>query len=134
MTPPPQSRQSRVRRVRQGSGCKRLFINCDLEWRRVPPAEALAKALAQAVGWEVGAELKQGERKELILLSGCHSQQARELGAHLAAHGASLGSLCIVTSQLALDWPRVEMGRGPATAPGLQEGECRRHQRALGVS
>lgn len=34
----------------------------------------------QVVGWEVGAELKQGERKELILLFRGHGQQARELG------------------------------------------------------
>lgn len=38
------------------------------------------EALMQVVGWEVGAELKQGERRELILLFRGHSQQARELG------------------------------------------------------
>ena len=38
----------------------------------------------QAVGREVGAELKQGERKALMLLSRGHSQQARELGAQSA--------------------------------------------------
>lgn len=52
------------------------------------------------------AELKQGERRELILLFRGHGQQAREGGGsvstHLAAHGASLDSFCIVTSQLAL--------------------------------
>lgn len=69
------------------------------------------------MGREVGAELKQEERKELILLSGGHSQQARELGAHLAAYGASLGSLCIVTSQLVLDWPRVRVGERPSHCP-----------------
>ena len=73
--------------MRRGSGCKRLFINCDLEWRRVPPAEALAKALAQAVGWEVGAKLKQGERKELILLSGCHSSRRGSWGPTLLPMG-----------------------------------------------
>lgn len=77
-------RQSRVRRVSQGSGCKRPFINCDRERRRIPPAKAQAKALMQAVGWEVRAELKQGERKELILLFRGHSQQVRELGAQSA--------------------------------------------------
>lgn len=54
------------------------------------------------MGWDVGAELKQGEREELILLFRGHGQQVRGLGgpvsAHLAAHGASLGSLCIVTN------------------------------------
>lgn len=50
----------------------------------------------------MGAELKQGEGEELILFfRGC-SQQVRDLegpvSAHLAAHGAFLGSLCIVTS------------------------------------
>lgn len=54
----------------------------------------------------MGTELKQGDRKELILLIRGHSQQVRDLGgpvsAHLATHGASLGSLCIVTSHLAL--------------------------------
>lgn len=48
------------------------------------PAEAAAKALMQAVGREAGAELKQGERKALILLSRGHSQQERELGAQSA--------------------------------------------------
>lgn len=38
----------------------------------------------QAVGREAGAELKQGERKALILLSRGHSQQERELGAQSA--------------------------------------------------
>lgn len=62
----------------------------------------------QVVGWEVGAELKQGERRELILLFRGHGQQAREMGGgrlvstHLAANGASLDGFCIVTSQLAL--------------------------------
>lgn len=61
----------------------------------------------QVVGWEVGAELKQGERKELILLFRGHGQQAREMvggsvSTHLATHRASLDSFCIVTSQLAL--------------------------------
>lgn len=61
----------------------------------------------QVVGWEVGAELKQGERRELILLCRGHGQQAREMGGrlvstHLASNGASLDSFCIVTSQLAL--------------------------------
>lgn len=85
-----------------GSGASGSLLLSDLEWA-VPPARGLAGGTDRQWG---GAELKQGKRKELILLFRGHSQQARDLrdpgSAHLATYEASLGSLCIVTSRLAL--------------------------------
>lgn len=64
----------------RGSGCKRPFINYDLEWRGSRQPRPRQRSHRRRWGGRWGQSSSR-EKKEFILFFRGHSQQARELGA-----------------------------------------------------
>lgn len=88
------------------------------------------EALMRVVGWEAGAELKQGERRELILLFRGHSRQARELGGlsqHPPCRPWSLpGQLLHSDQPTGLGQTKdVSWGEAQPLPQGSRKGDCR---------
>lgn len=134
-TPPPRLRLSGGRRVSEAAGASGHLLT--MIWSGGAPAsQGPGRGPIAGGGVGGGGRAQAGRRRSSFCSLGVTASRQGSWGPGqhpLCCPWSLPGSLCIVASQMALAWPRAQVGERSSHCPRAPgKGACRRHRGALG--